>query len=112
MAIVVGSAITLSTNANTKSADLVSGTYQFVGKGKFTIIAKGSAAGMNLSFLVGGIALVNDQPIPYSGTTGTLSVNDNVMCSQVMNGGRLEMFIRNTSGGALTTDYLIYFEPM
>lgn len=111
MAIVVASGTAVSTAANTKSADQVSGTYQFVGKGKITLIAKGSATGMNVSLSVGGISMVNDQPIPYTGTAGTISVNDNVMASQVMAGGRIEFYLRNTTGGALTTDYLIYYEP-
>lgn len=111
MAIVVASGTAVSTAANTKSADQVSGTYQFIGKGKVTLIAKGSATGMNVSLLVGGVALVNDNAIPYTGTAGTISVNDNVMCSQIVNGGRVEFYLRNTTGGALTTDYIIYFEP-
>lgn len=111
MAIVVASGTAVSTAANTKSADQVSGTYQFVGKGKITLIAKGSATGMNVSLYVGGIAMVNDNAIPYTGTAGTISVNDNVMASQVMAGGRVELYLRNTTGGALTTDYIVYFEP-
>lgn len=112
MAIVIGAGTAVSTAANTKSADQVSGTYQFIGKGKVTLVAKGSATGMYISCLVGGVALVNDQAIPYTGTAGTVSINDNVICSQVMNGGRVELYLRNTTGGALTTDYLILFEPM
>lgn len=112
MAIVVASGTAVSTAANTKSADQVSGTYQFIQKGKVTLVAKGSATGMNVQCLVGGIALVNDQPVPYTGTAGTISVNDNIMASQVMNGGRVELYLRNTTGGALTTDYLLLFEPM
>lgn len=112
MAIVIAAGTADSTAANTKSSDKVSGTYQFVGKGKVTLAAKGSATGMYITCLVGGVALVNDQPIPYTGTAGTISVNDNIITSQVMNGGRVEMFLRNTTAGALTTDYLLVFEPM
>lgn len=112
MAIVVASGITISTNANTKSADLITGRNQYVGKGRLQLICKGSAAGMNVTLNVGGVALADDNPIPYSGTTGTISVNDNIMVDQVVAGGRVELFLRNTSGGALTTDYLVYFTPM
>lgn len=112
MAIVVASGTAVSTAANTKSADQVSGQYQHVGRGKFTLIAKGSATGMNIVCSVGGVNLVNDNPIPYTGTAGTISAVDNVMASQVLNGGRVELFLRNTTGGALTTDYILYFEPM
>lgn len=112
MAVVIASGTAVSTAANTKSADQISGTYQFIGKGKVTVVAKGSATGMNVTCLVGGIALVNDNAVPYTGTAGTISINDNIMTSQVMNGGRVEFYLRNTTGGALTTDYLILFDPM
>jgi len=111
MAFTVASGTTISTAANTKSSDLITGQYQFVGKGKVTLVAKASATGMNATLSVGGIALHNDLPIPFFGATGGMSINDNVVCSQVMNGGRVEFFLRNTTGGALTTDYQILFEP-
>lgn len=110
MAIVVASGTALSTAANTKSAELVTGTYQNVGKGKVTLVAKGSATGMNATLLVGGVALVNDQAIPFTGTAGTISSVDNVVASQLMSGGKIEFSLRNTTGGALTTDYMIYFD--
>lgn len=112
MAVVVAAGSAVSVAANTKSADQVSGQYQFCGKGKFTLIAKSSATGMLITCAVGGISLVNDQAIAYTGTAGTISVNDNVICSQVMQGGRVELYLRNGTGGALTTDYFVYYEPM
>jgi len=111
MAIVIASGTATSTAANTKSADQVSGTYQFIGRGKVTLVAKGSATGMNVQCLVGGVALANDVPIPYTGTAGSISVNDNIMVSQNTNGGRVEFYLRNTSAGTLTTDYLLLFDP-
>ncbi len=78
MAITIVSGTALSTAANTKTADLVSGTYQNIGRGKVTLVAKGSATGMYATLLVGGVALINDQPIPYTGTAGTISINDNI----------------------------------
>lgn len=112
MAVVVASGTAVSTAANTKSADQVSGQYQFLTKGKVTLVAKGSATGMNVQLSVGGISLISDQAIPYTGTAGTISINDNIMASQVMNGGRCELYLRNTTGGALTTDYMVLFDPM
>jgi hypothetical protein len=112
MAIVVASGTAVSTAANTKSADQVSGQYQHVGRGKFTLIALGSATGMNLTCSVGGINLVNDNPIPYTGTAGGIDTSAHVMTSQVLQGGRVELFLRNTTAGALTTDYILWFEPM
>lgn len=112
MAVVIASGSAVSTAANTKSADVVSGQYQYVGKGKFTLIALGSASGMRLTCNVGGISLIDDLPVPYSGTAGTIDASAHVIASQVLNGGRVELFLRNTTGGALTTDYILYFEPM
>jgi len=112
MAIVVASGTAVSVVANVKSADQVSGTYQFVGKGRVTLVAKGSATGMNVTLLVGGVALVNDHAVPYTGTAGTISTVDNVVASQVMAGGRIEFFLRNTTGGTLTTDFILLFDAM
>lgn len=112
MAVVVHSETALSTAANTKTSDLVSGQYEFIGKGKITLICLGSATGMNAELRVGGITLVADNPIPFTGTAGTIDVSAHVMASQVTNGGRVELFLRNTTGGALTTDVLLLFEPM
>lgn len=112
MAVVVASGTAVSTAANTKSADQVTGQYQHVGRGKFTLIAIGSATGMNLTCSIGGINLIADQAIPYTGTAGTIDASAHVMTSQVLNGGRVELFLRNTTGGALTTDFILWFEPL
>jgi len=115
MAIVVASGQSVSTAANTKSADLVTGRNQYIGKGRIQLFSKSqtaAATGMLCTLNVGGVAIVDDNRIPYSGTAGTLDVNANVMCDQVVAGGRVEFFLRNDSAGALTTDYLITFTPM
>lgn len=112
MAIVVASGSAVSTAANTKSADQVAGRNQYVQKGRLQVIAKASATGLNMTLNVGGVALVDDNVIPYTGTAGTISVNDNVVLDQVVAGGRVELFLRNTTGGAVTCDYLVYFTPM
>lgn len=115
MAIVVASGTTVSTAAGAKSADLVTGRNQYVGKGRIQLIARGSTAaatGMLCTLNCGGVALVDDQLIPYAGATGGLSVKDHMILDQVVAGGRVEFFLRNNSGGALTTDYLILFTPM
>jgi len=112
MAVVIASGTTVSTAANTKSADLVSGQYQHVGRGKFTLIGFSSATGLNATCSVGGINLINDLPIPFFGTTGGMDTSAHVITSQVMNGGRVELFLRNTTAGALTMDYQLLFEPM
>ena len=112
MAVLVCSGMTVSTGAYTKTADLVTGRNQYVGKGRITLVARESAIGMNCTLNVGGVALADDTPIPFLGTTGGLSVKDHVVIDQVVAGGRIEFFLRNTTVGALTTDYALYFTPM
>lgn len=112
MAYPVATAMTLSTAANTKTSDLISGRNQNLGKGRLIVLARGSAIGMNLTINVGGFALADDAALPFIGTTGALSLKDHVVIDQKVAGGRLEMFLRNTTGGALTTDYAVYFEPL
>lgn len=112
MAVLVASTSALSVAANAKTSDQVSGQYQYVGKGKFTLMAKASATGLNCTVKVGGISLADDLVIPFTGTAGTLDVSANSIASQVMNGGRVELFFRNTTGGAITVDSALYFEPM
>jgi hypothetical protein len=111
MAVYVASGLS-TPGANTKTADLISGQYQFVGKGRVTLVSKGSAAGINATMSVGGISLINDLPIVYTGTAGTISINDNFVVSQMMNGGRVELYLRNVTATAGTTcDYIVLFEP-
>jgi hypothetical protein len=112
MAIVVATGSAVNVAANTKSADQVTGRNQYVGKGRIQLIAKTSATGMNYTLNVGGVSLIDDQIVPFTGTAGTLSINDNIVLDQVVAGGRVELFLRNTTGGALTNDYVIYFTPM
>ncbi len=112
MAILVASGMTVSTAAYTKTADLVTGRNQFVGKGRLQVCARGSAIGMNVTINAGGVALADDTALPFIGTTGALSVKDHIIVDQVIAGGRIECFLRNTTVGALTTDYAIYFTPM
>lgn len=112
MAIMIGSDMTLSTAAYTKTINLITGRNQFLQKGRIQVIARGSAIGMNLSISIGGVPLMDDQALPFIGTTGALSVKDHVVVDQVIAGGTAEMYLRNTTVGALTTDYAVYFTPM
>jgi len=114
MAIIVASGTTVSTAAGAKSADLVTGRNQYVGRGRIQLSARGSAAaatGMRCTLSVGGIALIDDQLIPFAGTTGQMSVRDHMIVDQMVAGGRVEFTLRNDSAGALTTDYAIMFTP-
>lgn len=115
MAITVAAANTVSLTAGLKTADQVTGRNQYVGKGKIQLIARSSAAaatGIKCTLNVGGVALMDDNYIPYAGATGGLSVRDNMVIDQVVAGGRVELFFRNDSAGTLTVDYLLLFTPM
>lgn len=111
MGVTIVSATTESVAAYTKSADEVSGQYENVGPGKLILVALPSATGMNVTLSVGGVTLINDQPMPWFGTTGSLDLSANVVCAQQVGGGKIELFFRNTTVGALTVDYQLQFEP-
>lgn len=112
MATVIASGVGTSLLTGVKTSDQVSGTYQFIQKSKVTLAARGSATGLTVTLLVNGIAIVQDQPIAYFGTSGALSINDHIMASQAVNGGRVELYFRNPTAGTLTVDYLLVFDPM
>lgn len=115
MAINVASGVALSLTTGVKSADQVTGRNQYVGKGRIQFFARGSAAaatGIRATLNVGGVALSDDQLVPYAGTTGSLSVGDHGIIDQVVSGGRVELFFRNDSAGTLTVDFLVLFTPM
>lgn len=113
MSILVASYTTLSVAANSVSAEQITGLYNYIGKGRLTLVAKSSATGLNATFSINGIPLMQDSPMPFFGATGGLSVNDNVVVSQTQKtGGYLSLKFRNTTGGALTVDYQVLFDPM
>lgn len=115
MVYTISSANTVSLTTGLKTADQVTGRNQYVSKGRVQLSAKASAAastGIRCTLNVSGIALMDDQYVPFAGTTGTLSVRDNMIIDQVVTGGRVELFFRNDSAGTLTVDYNLTFTPM
>lgn len=108
----IASGITFAPGAYTKTANLITGRNQFLPKGNITIIASGSVAGINCSFIVGGVAIVDDLVIPYLGSTGALDASKNIVASQAIAGGVAEFYLRNTTATAGTTcDYTVVFTP-
>lgn len=91
---------------------MVSGTYEFIGKGRLNLAARGSATGMNVSLSVGGIFIIDDQPVVAFGAAGGLSQLDHAMVSQMVAGGRVILQLRNVTAGALTCDAMLTFDPM
>jgi len=113
MGFVVASNDALSLLTATTSAEQVSGTYQFTGPGTYSLWAKGSATGMNVTCIIGGTIMTNDNPIPYTGTAGTLDTSANPIFSQRILGlnNKAELKFRNTSAGTLTVGYLLLWDP-
>jgi len=111
MAVIVASGVTISVGAHEKSDDKVTGEFEFIGKGNISLAALSSAAGLNVSLKVGGITIIDDKPIMFFGTTGGLKLLDNLIVNQAVNGGRIELFYRNTTASAITVDYVVSFEP-
>ena len=111
MGVLVASATTFSIGANAKSIDQVDGEFEFVGKGNVSLAALSSATGLNVSLKVGGVTIIDDKPIMFFGTTGGMKVLDNLIINQAINGGRIELFFRNTTAAALTVDFMVQFEP-
>jgi hypothetical protein len=111
MSVLVASDTTLSVGANEKTATQVSGEFEFVRKGNISLSALSSATGLNASLKVAGVTIIDDKPMPFFGTTGGMRILDNIVVNQAVEGGRVELLFRNTTGGALTIDYALTFEP-
>jgi len=105
--VVVVAKMALSLTTGTTSADQISGTYQFVPKGVLKVYALGSATGLTMTLLNNGLSLINQQAIPFFGTTGTLKKLDNEILTQSVNAGRLELYFQNPTGGTLTVDFIV-----
>ena len=111
---VIAAGTTLSVGANTKSADQISGTYQFLPQDSIVYLyARGSATGINIQLFADGVALCNDLAVSFFGTTGALSQKDHEVASFPLSAGsRIELYFRNTTGGGLTCDYQVVAEPI
>lgn len=92
--------------ANTTSANLIAGqTYEFVGEdSQVAVRSVSSAAGIKMTVQVDGTTVMDDQEIPFIGTT--LIDNEHVIDTfDVAGGSRLLVRLRETAGVA-TTDIL------
>ena len=105
--VVVVSKMAFSTASGATSVDQISGTYQFVPKGMLRVYALGSATGLTMTVLNNGLSLMTAQAVPFFGTTGTLKKFDNMVFEQAVNAGRIEMYLQNPTGGALTCDFIV-----
>lgn len=114
MAVVVAAGVATSLLTGAKTADQVTGQYQYVQRGRIQLAARGSAAaatGIRATLKVNGVSLCDDLLVPFAGTTGAMSTNDHIFVDQMIAGGRVELFFRNDSAGTLTVDFVVLFTP-
>jgi hypothetical protein len=97
----------VSVAANAVSANLYAGKlYEFPPRPSILRVRlSASAAGMNATLIVGGVSIVNDQAISQSNRWPVLP-DDLVIQIGVRQGSRLILTLRNTTGGALTTNHV------
>lgn len=113
--LIMVSTTALSVAANATSAEQVqTSTYQFVPfDGDLVLAARCSATGINVQLAAGGQTLMNDQPVPWTGTAGAISIADHEMARfPVEAGSRCELKFRNTTAGALTIDSVLGLDTL
>jgi len=108
--IVIASASALSVAANAESTNQVANTYDYIGAGALICFAKASATGLQMSAFVNANLVARNIAIPFTGTAGTLDTSANMIWSANTLGGRVELYYRNTTGGALTVDFLLTYK--
>lgn len=93
----------VSVAANDVSANVLAGElYEFLPSAAQVVVSgTGSATGLNISLLAGGVALINDQAIGLQNRFPIIP--DDIITQETIPGGaRLLLKFRNTTAGALT----------
>lgn len=99
-----GQALSVAANA-TSTNQLAGQLFEFLDRpAKVMLSAASSAAGINVTFLIGGTAVVNDQPISQANRFPILP--DDIVTSE-RGLGRMILTFRNTTGGALTVNFAV-----
>ena len=111
--VLIASGSATSVAANSTSSNLITNeAYRLTGAGIYTLICKPSATGISASFKHGGFPVCDGQNVCWFGTAGTMSMKDNVLFQVKLTGGVAANDLRfiNTTGAALTVDYLLYYD--
>jgi hypothetical protein len=108
---VIGSATVVSVAANTTTANVISSSKMFLPKGLLELYARPSATGMNIKLTVNGFAIVDSTAAPFYGTAGALTKKDHQITQVMVNGGAVELTFQNTTGAAITYDYILEHTP-
>lgn len=96
----------VSVGANAVSSNQLSGkTYEFLDRpAQILLAATAAAVGVNVTLLVGGVAVVNDEPISQANRFPVLP--DDVI-TQERGMGRLILTFRNTTGAAILVNFSV-----
>lgn len=108
---ILGAATGTSVAANTTTSNVLTTAKSLVPKGVLTLYARPSATGMNIKLTVNGYAIIDTQPAPFFGTSGAMTKKDHMVVEQLVNGGAVELIFQNTTGGAVTYDYVLEHTP-
>jgi hypothetical protein len=92
----------ISIAANAVSTNQLAGLlYEFLdAPARITLSVTGSATGLNVTFLVAGVALINDSAINLQNRFPVIP--DDIVTQEDVPGGRMILTGRNTTAGALT----------
>lgn len=93
----------VSVAANATSANVLAGQlYEFLpANAQVVLSCTGSATGLNVTFLAGGVTLINDQAINLQNRFPVIP-DDIITQEMIPAGARLLITARNTTAGALT----------
>lgn len=96
----------VSVPANSVSGNQLSGElYEFLNRISIvTLAAAAAAVGLRVTWLIGGVAVVNDQDV--SGANRFPIIPDDII-TQERGIGRMVLTFRNTTGGAITVSWLV-----
>ena len=97
----------LSVAANSTSTNRVAGlTHEFLDRPATLILAAAAAAvGVNCSLLVAGVAMGVDQAVSQANRFPLIP--DDIVASEEVEGGRILLRFRNTTGAAVIVHWLI-----
>lgn len=93
----------ISVAANAVSANVLAGElYEFLPANANVVLScTGAATGLNVTFLAGGVTLINDQAMGLQNRFPIIP-DDIITQEQMPAGARLLLTFRNTTGAALT----------
>ena len=97
----------LTVAANGTSTNRVSGlTHEFLdGPASLVLAAAAAAVGLNVSLIVAGQALVDDQSVSQANRFPVMP--DDMIAAEDVEGGRILLRFRNTTGAAIIVNWLI-----